>query len=103
MKIFPSVLAKMVPSFIKLDTIPRLFLKILKKKIDEFTNKLSFVTPEKSKREEMSEVQVFFTEVNDQYMILEVSTQDSQVKYIFLALYHLSTRYYFYFQFKLSF
>ena len=58
------------------------------------------MTPEKSKREAMSEVQVFFTEVNDQYMILEVSTQDSQVKYIFLALYYLSTRYYFYFQFK---
>ena len=27
----------------------------------EFTNKLSFVTPEKSKREAMSEVQVFST------------------------------------------
>ena len=32
-KTFPSALAKMVASFIKVDTIPRLFLKILKKKI----------------------------------------------------------------------
>ena len=55
-KTFPSTLAKMVAGFVKLDTIPRLFLKILKKKIDEFTNKLSFVTPKKSKREAMSEV-----------------------------------------------
>ena len=72
---------------------------MLKKKIDEFTNKLSFVTPEKSKREAISEVQVFSLRCDDQF-ILEVSTQDSQVKYIFLALYYLRTRYYFYFQFK---
>ena len=72
----------MVASFIKVDTIPRLFLKILKKKLDEFTNKLSFVTSEKSKREAMSEVTGFFTEVNDQF-ILEVSAQDTQVKYFF--------------------
>ena len=51
-KTFPSALAKMV-RFVDF------FLKIWKKKIDEFTNKLSFVTPEKSKREAMSEVQVF--------------------------------------------
>ena len=51
-KTFPSALAKMV-RFLDF------FLKIWKKKIDEFTNKLSFVTPEKSKREAMSEVQVF--------------------------------------------
>ena len=57
METVPSALVKMVASFIKLDTIPRLFLKILKKKkIDEFTNKLSFVTPEKSKREALSTV-----------------------------------------------
>ena len=57
MKTFPSALAKMVASFIKLDTIPRLFPKILKtKKIDEFTNILSFVIHEKSKREAMSEL-----------------------------------------------
>lgn len=76
----------MVASFIKVDTIPRLFLKILKKKLDEFTNKLSFVTSEKSKREAMSEVTGFFTEVNDQF-ILEVSAQDTQVKYFFFLNY----------------
>ena len=61
MKTFPSALAKMVASFIKLDSIPRRFSYNfeLKKKIDESANKLSFVTPEKSKREAMSEVQVF--------------------------------------------
>ena len=47
----------------------------------------------------MSEVQIFSPRCDDQF-ILEVSTQDSQVKYIFLALYYLRTRYYFYFQFK---
>ena len=51
-KTFLSALAKIV-RFLDF------FLKIWKKKIDEFTNKLSFVTPEKSKREAMSEVQVF--------------------------------------------
>ena len=52
----------------------------------------------------MSEVTGFFTEVNDQF-ILEVSAQDTQVKYFFLELYYLRTRYYFYFQtsLKLSF
>ena len=60
MKKIPSTLAKMVTSFIKPDTVPRLFsLHFEEKKINEFTNKLSFVTPEKSKREAMSEVQVF--------------------------------------------
>ena len=50
----------MVTSFIKPDTVPRLFsLHFEEKKINEFTNKLSFVTPEKSKREAMGEVQVF--------------------------------------------
>ena len=46
----------MVASFIKFDTIPRLFSLHFEEKIDEFTNKLSFVTSEKSKREAMSEV-----------------------------------------------
>ena len=73
----------MVTSFIKPDTVPRLFsLHFEEKKINEFTNKLSFVTSEKSKREAMSEVTGFFTEVNDQF-ILEVSAQDTQVKYFF--------------------
>ena len=58
-KTFPLALAKMLASFIKLDTIPRLFSLHFEEKIDEFTNKLSFVTSEKSKREAMSEVQVF--------------------------------------------
>ena len=59
-KTFPSALAKMVASFIKRDTVRGLFsLHFEEKKIDEFTNKLSFVTPEKSKREAMSEVRVF--------------------------------------------
>ena len=53
----------------------------------------------KSKREAISEVQVFSPRCDDQF-ILEVSTQDSQVKYISLTLYYLRTRYYFYFQFK---
>ena len=55
-KTFPLALAKMVASFIKFDTIPRLFSLHFEEKIDEFTNKLSFVTSEKSKREAMSEV-----------------------------------------------
>ena len=52
----------------------------------------------------MSEVTGFFTKVNDQF-ILEVSAQDTQVKYFFLELYYIRTRYYFYFQtsLKLSF
>ena len=59
-KTFPSALAKMVASFIKVDTIPRLFfLNFEEKKIDESTNTLSFVTPEKSKREAMSKVHRF--------------------------------------------
>ena len=49
------------------------------------------MTSEKSKREAMSEVTGFFTEVNDQF-ILEVSAQDTQVKYFFLELYYLRTR-----------
>ena len=50
----------MVASFIKVDTIPRLFfLNFEEKKIDESTNTLSFVTPEKSKREAMSKVHRF--------------------------------------------
>ena len=56
MKTFPSALAKIVASFIKLDTIPRHFPLSFEEKIDEFTNNLSFVTPEKSKREAMSEI-----------------------------------------------
>ena len=56
-KTSPSALAKMVASFIKPDTIPRLFsLHFEEKKIDKFSNKLSFVSPEKGKREVMSEV-----------------------------------------------
>ena len=59
-KTFPSALAKMVASFIKVDTIPRLFfLNFEEIKIDESTNTLSFVTPEKSKREAMSKVHRF--------------------------------------------
>ena len=58
-KTFPLALAKMFASFIKFDTIPTLFSLHFEKKIDEFTNKLSFVTSAKSKREAMSEVQVF--------------------------------------------
>ena len=46
----------MVASFIKLDTIPRHFPLSFEEKIDEFTNNLSVVTPEKSKREAMSEI-----------------------------------------------
>ena len=51
---------KMVASFIKLDTIPRIFSYNFKE-IEEFTNKLSFVTNPnpKKKCEAMSEVQVF--------------------------------------------
>ena len=61
------------------------------------------MTSEKSKREAMSEVTGFFTEVNDQF-ILEVSTQDTQVKYFFLNYITLEHDY-FYFQtsLKLSF
>ena len=44
------------------------------------------MTSEKSKREAMSEVTGFFTEVNDQF-ILEVSAQDTQVKYFFFLNY----------------
>ena len=47
MKTFPSALAKIVASFIKLDTIPRHFPLSFEEKIDEFTNNLSFVSPEK--------------------------------------------------------
>ena len=46
-KTFPSALAKIVASFIKLDTIPRHFPLSFEEKIDEFTNNLSFVSPEK--------------------------------------------------------
>ena len=59
MKTFPSALAKIVASFIKIDTIPRHFPLSFEEKVDEFTYNLSFVTPEKSKREAMSEIQVF--------------------------------------------
>ena len=59
MKTFPSALAKIVASFIKLDTIPRHFPLSFEEKINEFNINLSFVTPEKSKREAMSKIQVF--------------------------------------------
>ena len=60
------------------------------------------MTPEKSKSEAMSEVQVFLTAVNDQF-IFEVSTQDSLVKYIFLHYVTLEHDINFTFSLKLSF
>ena len=68
--------------------------------MDEFTTNLSFVTPEKSKREAMSEIQVFYL---GEWFILEVSTQDTQLKHFFLNHITLKHDVTFTFSVKLSF
>ena len=58
------------------------------------------MTPEKSKREAMSEIQVFHL---GEWFILEVSTQDTQVKCFFLNYITLEHDVTYTFSVKLSF